>query len=102
MLRPVVIQCLILLGVVIDSRAQLKAPQDLDSYVENVRKTFEVPGIAVAIVKDGKVVMSKGYGLRQLGHPELVDSHTLFGIASNTKAFTATALGLLVEEGKLE
>ena len=64
--------------------------------------TFEVPGLAVAIVKDGAVVATRGYGVRRLGAPDRVDAHTLFGIASNTKVFTATALGLLVEEGKIE
>jgi CubicO group peptidase (beta-lactamase class C family) len=82
--------------------AQMGAPKDLDAYVERVRKEFEVPGIALAIVKDSKVVVAKGYGVRKLGEPTPVDAKTLFGIASNTKAFTATALGLLVEEGKLE
>jgi CubicO group peptidase (beta-lactamase class C family) len=65
-------------------------------------KTFEVPGLAVAVVKDGQVVLAKGYGVRKLGEKAPVDGRTLFGIASNTKAFTATALGLLVEEGKIE
>ena len=60
------------------------------------------PGLALAIVKDDGVVVAKGYGVRKLGDPTPVDARTLFGIASNTKAFTATALGLLVEEGKLE
>ncbi len=77
-------------------------PKNLDSYVEGVQKAFEVPGIAVAIVKDGKVVVAKGYGVRKMGEVAAVDEHTLFGIASNSKAFTATALGILVEEGKLE
>ena len=63
--------------------------------------TFEVPGVSLAVVKDGKVVVAKGYGVRKLGEPTPVDAQTLFGIASNTKVFTATALGLLVEEGKL-
>ncbi len=79
-----------------------RAPKDLDAYVERVRKEFEVPGLALTIVKDSKVVVAKGYGVRKLGEPTPVDSRTLFGIASNTKAFTATALGLLVEEGKIE
>ena len=78
------------------------APPDLDLWVARAMKTFEVPGIAVAIVKDGKVVVAKGYGVRKLGSPEPVDGTTLFGIASNTKVFTAVALGLLVEEGKVE
>ncbi len=63
--------------------------------------TFEVPGIGLAIVKDGRVIVAKGYGVRKLGAAAPVDSQTLFGIASNTKIFTATALGLLVEEGKI-
>jgi CubicO group peptidase (beta-lactamase class C family) len=77
-------------------------PKNIDVYVESVQKAFEVPGIALAIVKDGKVVLAKGYGVRKLGEAAKVDEHTTFGIASNSKAFTATALGMLVEEGKLE
>src|SRR5260221_3441605 len=64
-------------------------------------RTFEVPGLALAVVKDGKVLLAKGYGVRKLGEAAPVDARTRFGIASNTKVFTATALGLLVEEGKL-
>ena len=78
------------------------APRELDAYVARAMRTFDVPGIALAIVKDGQVVVAKGYGVRKLGDPASVDARTLFGIASNTKVFTATALGLLVEEGKLE
>src|SRR5690242_21056435 len=73
---------------------------EIDAIVARVLKTFDVPGIGLAIVKDGKVVLAKGYGVRKLGEPTPVDERTLFGIASNTKVFTATALGLLVEEGK--
>jgi CubicO group peptidase (beta-lactamase class C family) len=79
--------------------AQLR---DFDAYVESVRKEFDVPGVAVAIVKDGEVVMERGYGVRELGKPEKVDAHTMFAIASNTKAFTAAALSMLADEGKLE
>jgi CubicO group peptidase (beta-lactamase class C family) len=78
------------------------APPDLDRYVARVMTTFTVPGLSVAIVKDGRLVMAKGYGVRRLGDPAPVDEHTRFGIASNTKLFTATALELLVEEGKVE
>lgn len=77
-------------------------PPDLDRFIAAVMKEFRVPGMSVAIVKDGKVVLSRGYGIRTLGQPDRVDARTSFGIASNTKIFTATALGLLVEEGKLE
>lgn len=77
-------------------------PSDFDRYVERVRATFEVPGLAVAVIKDGRVVLAKGYGVRALGDTARVSEHTLFGVASNTKAFTAAALGMLVEQGKLE
>jgi CubicO group peptidase (beta-lactamase class C family) len=76
-------------------------PPDLDAFVTRVLKEFDVPGVAVAIVKDGNVVLTKGYGVRRAGSPTPVDEHTLFGIASNTKAFTAAALAILVDEGKL-
>ncbi|HUU39222.1 MAG TPA: serine hydrolase [Candidatus Desulfaltia sp.] len=78
-----------------------QAPPDLDATVARVMAAFEVPGISLAIVKDGRVVVAKGYGVRKLGEIAPVDGQTLFGIASNTKIFTATALGLLVEEGKI-
>lgn len=77
-------------------------PSDLDAYVSQVMGAFEVPGLALAVVKDGKVVLAKGYGVRRLGEAAPVDGQTLFGIASNTKVFTALALGLLVEEGRIE
>jgi CubicO group peptidase (beta-lactamase class C family) len=77
-------------------------PAGFDAYVERVIKTFDVPGVAVAIVKDGQVVLAKGYGVRALGKPERVDADTRFGIASNTKVFTATAIAMLVEQGKIE
>jgi CubicO group peptidase (beta-lactamase class C family) len=87
------------------ARAQNKPstpPPDLDAYVARAMKTFQVPGLALTIVKDGQTVVAKGYGVRKLGDSTPVDSRTLFGIASNTKLFTATALGLLIEEGKIE
>ncbi len=83
------------------SSAQSGPPADLDSYVARAMKTFDVPGISVAIVKDGKVALAKGYGVRKLGDATPVDENTLFGIGSNTKAFTATALALLVQDKKL-
>src|SRR5689334_5001536 len=73
---------------------------DFDAYVDGVRKAFDVPGIAVAIVKDGRIVLERGYGPRTLGKPEPIDAHTLFAIASNTKAFTAASLSMLADEGK--
>jgi CubicO group peptidase (beta-lactamase class C family) len=76
-------------------------PSDLDSYVARSLKTFEVPGLSLAIVKDGKVVVAKGYGVRRLGGSAVVDENTLFGIGSNSKAFTSAALATLVDEQKI-
>jgi CubicO group peptidase (beta-lactamase class C family) len=76
-------------------------PADIDAWVERSMKEFEVPGMAVGVVKNGKLVMAKGYGVRKLGEPGRVDEHTLFGIASNSKAFTAATVAILVDDGKL-
>jgi len=76
-------------------------PADLDNYILQAMKAFNVPGVGVAVVKDGQVVFAKGYGVRKLGESTPVDAHTLFGIGSNTKAFTTASLGILVDEGKL-
>ncbi|MFZ0760501.1 MAG: serine hydrolase [Candidatus Sulfotelmatobacter sp.] len=81
--------------------AQTAPPPDLDSYVARSMQTFDVPGMAVAIVKDGEVLVAKGYGVRKLGDPTPVDQYTMFGIGSNTKAFTTAALATLVDAGKL-
>jgi len=74
----------------------------IDSLVEKTMKTFNVPGIAVAVVHNGKVALAKGYGVRSINTMKRVDEHTLFAIASNSKAFTAAALGILVDDGKLK
>jgi CubicO group peptidase (beta-lactamase class C family) len=79
--------------------------QDLrafDAYANQSAKDWGVPGLAVAIVKDDKIVFAKGYGVRTLGRPEPVDEHSLFAVGSTTKAMTAFALALLVEEGKVK
>ena len=80
-----------------------KAPAPLaalDAHVARVMREFDVPGVAVAVVKDGRVVLAKGYGVRRVGEPAAVDADTQFGIASNTKAFTCAALSILAEEGQ--
>src|SRR5262245_2419437 len=92
--------CLILLASA-QGLAQTEPPPDLDDYVARALKEFEVPGLAVAVVKDGKVAIAKGYGVRKFGEAAPVDERTLFGIASNTKAFTAAALAILADEGKI-
>ncbi|GIU80991.1 MAG: serine hydrolase [Acidobacteria bacterium] len=74
---------------------------EIDNYIQQTQADWNVPGIAVAIVKDGKTIFAKGYGVRELGKPEKVDENTLFAIASNSKAFTTAALAILIDEGKI-
>jgi CubicO group peptidase (beta-lactamase class C family) len=74
---------------------------DIDKVVARAQQAFTVPGVSVAIVQDGQVLFAKGYGVRAVGKPGAVDADTLFGIGSNTKAFTVAALGMLVDQGKL-
>jgi CubicO group peptidase (beta-lactamase class C family) len=83
------------------ARTQPLSSAAIDSVAERARIAFNVPGIAVAVIKDGKIIHSKGYGVRSLNTGLPVDENTLFGIASNSKAFTAFALGILVDEGKI-
>ncbi len=73
----------------------------LDAYIQKSLQQWEVPGFALAVIKDGKVLLSKGYGVRELGKPEPVNEQTIFDICSTTKAMTATVMGLLVDEGKV-
>jgi CubicO group peptidase (beta-lactamase class C family) len=76
----------------------------IPSFSDDVRralKTFDVPGMAIAIVVNGEVLSARGYGVRKLGEPTPVDGKTLFEVASNSKAFTAATLAMLVDEGKL-
>lgn len=73
----------------------------LDTYIERSMKDWKIPGVAVCVVKNGKVVVMKGYGVKELGTDNKIDTNTLFMIGSNTKAFTATALAMLDHEKKL-
>ena len=75
---------------------------EMDAYVTRAVSDWHVAGLSIAIVKDGRIVFAKGYGVRELGKPEPVDTSTLFAIASTTKALTAASIGMLVDEGKLK
>lgn len=81
--------------------AQEPSAAELDAFISKTQAEWPVPGLAVAIVKDEETVLAKGYGVTEVGGSEPVDEHTLFAIASNSKAFTAAALAMLVEEGKV-
>ena len=95
------LNCFRLPAAVLVAAALCPAQDYVDKVVERARKEFDVPGIAVAIVKDGEVVLAKGYGVRKVGEPAPVTARSLFRIASNTKAFTTAALAMLVDEGKI-
>ena len=82
-----------------------QAPPELagfDRYVEGAMAEWEVPGLSIAVVKDGSVVLARGYGTRTLGRDEPVDENTVFAIGSATKGFTTAALGILADEGRLD
>lgn len=87
--------------VCISTKAQM-SPASIDSLVNATLTTFDVPGIAVGIIKDGNLIFAKGYGVRSLSSKLPVDENTLFGIASNSKAFTSAALAMLADEGKIK
>ena len=74
---------------------------EVNALAEKTLKTFNVPGIAVGIVKDGKLVLAKGYGVTNIKTKQKVDANTLFGVASNSKSFTAAALAILIDEKKI-
>jgi CubicO group peptidase (beta-lactamase class C family) len=73
-----------------------------DEYVNKALKEWDVPGVAIAIVKNDQIVLAKGYGIRRVGEATPVDEKTLFAIGSSSKAFTAAAVAMLVDEGKLK
>ncbi|MFD2569165.1 serine hydrolase [Spirosoma soli] len=72
-----------------------------DAYVQQAVNDWKVPGLTVTVVKGGKVLLKKGYGVREVGKADAVNTQTLFAMASTTKAMTAACLGMLVDEGKL-
>jgi CubicO group peptidase (beta-lactamase class C family) len=73
----------------------------LDNYITREMQRWKIPGMAVAVVKDGKVLFTKGYGVREHGKAAKVNEYTLFQIASNSKAFTGTALAMLDAEKRI-
>ncbi len=92
----------LLLVLAVPAYAQEAPLNGFDDYVNKALREWEVPGLAIAIVKDDRIVLAKGYGLRKLGDPTPVNERTLFAIGSSSKAFTAAAIAMLVDEGKLK
>lgn len=75
--------------------------QEFDTYASKAMAAWQMPGMALAIVKDGKVIFKKGYGVTQIGTKKTVDTQTIFSCASTTKAMTATCMAMLVDEGEV-
>src|SRR5580704_9639398 len=74
----------------------------IDAFAEQALKDWKCVGLSIAVIEDGKVILSKGYGLRDMKRSQPVTPKTLFAIGSSTKSFTVTSLGVLADQGKLD
>lgn len=94
----------LILAAAVSAFAQIPAKHtaELDAYIEKGMRDWGIPGLSIAVVKDGEITYLKGFGVRRLGQPDKVDDHTLFGMMSTTKAMTALAIAMLVDEGKVK
>jgi CubicO group peptidase (beta-lactamase class C family) len=75
--------------------------EDLDDFIELAIKQYEVPGVAVAVVKDGDIIYLKGFGVRSIEKKDKIDGDTVFQLASVTKTFTAASVASMVDRGKI-
>jgi CubicO group peptidase (beta-lactamase class C family) len=90
-------------GNVAAQRARPANPlSGLDAYIEKAMADHKVPGLAIAVVRNDSIVLARGFGVRKLGSPEKVDENTIFAIGSASKSFTAAAIAMLVDEGKIK
>ncbi|WP_078085646.1 serine hydrolase [Microbulbifer mangrovi] len=96
------ISCILGMALAAGCQPEPWSQHDPEAYIERVLEQEQVPGAAVAIWHKGEPVLLRGFGVTNVDSPKSVDGQTLFKLASTTKAFTTAALGLLVEEGKLE
>jgi CubicO group peptidase (beta-lactamase class C family) len=96
--KKIVLPLLFIFSIHINAQIDEKI---LDDLVKNTLSTFDVPGISVGILKDGKIVYAKGHGVRSLTNKLDMNDNTLVGVASNSKGFTCFALAMMVDEGKL-
>ena len=103
-IRAIVLVAAIALGAATAAPAQRTAAEPypgFDAYVNAALKTWKVPGVAIAIVRNDSLIYAKGYGVRELGKPTPVTERTLFAIGSSSKAFTAATAAMLVDDGKI-
>ncbi len=101
MKRKFLYQLLLVLLILSNSYGQNNQLDSLDHHIKKLMEHFETPGLAISIVQNGNVQYAKGFGTRTINKNEPVDANTLFAIGSITKSFTAIALGMLVDEGKI-
>lgn len=101
--RHLILLTFILLSNLVYSQSKIDKSkiEALNQYYEKAFKEWNLPGMAIAMVKDGEVIYSKGFGVKSVDAKKKVDEHTNFAIASNSKAFTTAALATLVDAGKL-
>lgn len=99
--QPFVFVALLFAFNQLNAQTPVFVTDSLDKYIERGMKQWQIPGLAIAIVKDGKVILSKGYGIKELGKEDKVDENTLFIIASNSKLFTGTVIAKLDYEKKI-
>ena len=101
MLKYCLLSLFLITGYCLTAQQPTFITDSLDIYIQREMQRWQVPGLAIAIVKDGKVVATKGYGVTDLETKKPVDANTLFMIASNTKAFTGTSLAMLEKQGRI-
>ncbi|MBV9493088.1 MAG: beta-lactamase family protein, partial [Acidobacteria bacterium] len=92
----------LLLFLTTAAQAQRLDPDAVDRIVTTTMAKWQIPGAAIAIVKDDKIVYAKGFGVRSVGGSEKVTENTAFGIGSNSKAFTSATMAVLVDEKKMD
>jgi CubicO group peptidase (beta-lactamase class C family) len=93
---------LLLIGLQVQAADASRALQGIDGEVREAMKALNVPGVAVGVVQDGKVVLAKGYGVLDINGAQAVDADTLFAVGSVSKSFTTAVMATLVDEGKLD
>jgi CubicO group peptidase (beta-lactamase class C family) len=96
-----ILQLFILSGVQAQKETQVNL-EEIDTYYAKMVKDWDIPGVSIGIVKDGKLVFTGNYGVLEVGKKEKPNEQTLYAIASNSKAFTSAIIGMLVQEGKLD
>jgi len=101
-MKKIIVVFLLLNGLLLHAQQPAFITDSLDSYIQREMKRWQIPGLAIAIVKGDKVVATKGYGVTDLDTKQAVDANTLFMIASNSKAFTGTSLALMEKKRTIE